>query len=192
MWISKGDDKKQQRSVFFPQGNFSSQLGVYQTLSWGEWWESQDVVRLMLLWVFATGHLIRRSKWMRPSTGSLKQLQALVFVGDFNYPDICWRSNIVKHKQSRRFLESGKQRLQLPVTSSGWSHKEWCIVWPYTNREGRVADVKIGWFRAFFFLALKNYKCKFPQWIWGWKKFHITNLHLTEISNTKAKFHWIF
>lgn len=54
--------------------------------------------------------------------------QALVLVGEFNYPDICWRSNTVKHKQSRRFLENGKQRLQLPVTGSGGSHKEWCAV----------------------------------------------------------------
>lgn len=45
--------------------------------------------------------------------------QALVLVGDFNYHDICCRSNIVKHKQSRRFLENGMQRLQLPITGSG-------------------------------------------------------------------------
>lgn len=31
---------------------------------------------------------------------------APVLVGDFNYPDICWRHNTVKHKPSRRFLES--------------------------------------------------------------------------------------
>ncbi|KAJ7410616.1 hypothetical protein BTVI_53109 [Pitangus sulphuratus] len=34
------------------------------------------------------------------------QSQALVPVGDFNQPDICWRSNTAMHKQSRRFLES--------------------------------------------------------------------------------------
>ncbi|KAJ7424919.1 glycerol kinase [Willisornis vidua] len=27
-------------------------------------------------------------------------------MGDFNYPDICWRSNKVNHKLCRRFLES--------------------------------------------------------------------------------------
>ncbi|KAJ7403117.1 hypothetical protein BTVI_80475 [Pitangus sulphuratus] len=32
--------------------------------------------------------------------------QELVLVGDFNYPDICRRSNTVKHKQSKRFLKS--------------------------------------------------------------------------------------
>ncbi|TRZ09133.1 hypothetical protein HGM15179_017974 [Zosterops borbonicus] len=34
------------------------------------------------------------------------QFQALVLVGDLNYPDICWRSNTAKRKHSRRFLES--------------------------------------------------------------------------------------
>ncbi|KAF4804354.1 hypothetical protein TURU_008626 [Turdus rufiventris] len=34
------------------------------------------------------------------------QSQVLVLVGDFNYPDICWKSNTAKHKQSKRFLES--------------------------------------------------------------------------------------
>lgn len=59
------------------------------------------------MWVCATGCLVKR--WMRPSTGQLTSAlksQALVLVGDFNYPDIFWRSYIAKHKQSRRFLES--------------------------------------------------------------------------------------
>ncbi|CAM2112663.1 unnamed protein product [Caretta caretta] len=32
--------------------------------------------------------------------------QALVLMGDFNHPDICWESNIAVHRQSRKFLES--------------------------------------------------------------------------------------
>lgn len=32
--------------------------------------------------------------------------QALVLVGDFNYPDTFWKSYTAKHKQSRKFLES--------------------------------------------------------------------------------------
>ena len=32
--------------------------------------------------------------------------QAPVFMGNFNYPDICWRENTAGHKQSRGFLES--------------------------------------------------------------------------------------
>lgn len=31
--------------------------------------------------------------------------QALVLIGDFNHPSICWRYNTVRHKQSRSFLE---------------------------------------------------------------------------------------
>ncbi|KAM9591230.1 uncharacterized protein ACIBXB_006103 [Morphnus guianensis] len=30
---------------------------------------------------------------------------ALVLVGDFNFPDICWKYNMAESKQSRRFLE---------------------------------------------------------------------------------------
>ena len=30
---------------------------------------------------------------------------ALVLVGDFNFPDICWKYNIAQRKQSKRFLE---------------------------------------------------------------------------------------
>ncbi|GAB0206453.1 hypothetical protein GRJ2_003110900 [Grus japonensis] len=32
--------------------------------------------------------------------------QALVLMGDFNHPDICWKGNRAKHAQSRRFLQS--------------------------------------------------------------------------------------
>ncbi|KAG6928006.1 hypothetical protein G0U57_008907, partial [Chelydra serpentina] len=32
--------------------------------------------------------------------------QALVLMGDFNHPDICWESNTAVHRQSRKFLES--------------------------------------------------------------------------------------
>jgi len=28
-------------------------------------------------------------------------LQVLVLMGDFNYPNICWRNNTARHKQSR-------------------------------------------------------------------------------------------
>ena len=33
------------------------------------------------------------------------QLPALVLMGDFNFPDICWKYNTEQRKQSRRFLE---------------------------------------------------------------------------------------
>ncbi|CAM4580634.1 unnamed protein product [Caretta caretta] len=34
------------------------------------------------------------------------RLQALVLMGDFNHPDICWESNKAVHRQSRKFLEN--------------------------------------------------------------------------------------
>ncbi|GAB0179201.1 hypothetical protein GRJ2_000385400 [Grus japonensis] len=34
------------------------------------------------------------------------QSQALVLMGDFNHPDICWKGNMAKHTQSMRFLQS--------------------------------------------------------------------------------------
>ena len=32
-------------------------------------------------------------------------LECLVLMGDFSYPNICWRDNTAGRKQSRRFLE---------------------------------------------------------------------------------------
>ncbi|PKU42646.1 glycerol kinase [Limosa lapponica baueri] len=34
------------------------------------------------------------------------QSQALVLMGDFNYPDICWKDNTARHTQPWRFLQS--------------------------------------------------------------------------------------
>jgi len=34
------------------------------------------------------------------------QSQALVLMGDFNHPDICWEDHTAKHIQSRRLLHS--------------------------------------------------------------------------------------
>lgn len=33
------------------------------------------------------------------------RLPALVLMGDFSFPDICWKYNTAQRKQSRRFLE---------------------------------------------------------------------------------------
>ena len=32
--------------------------------------------------------------------------RGLVIMGHFNYPDICWRNNTVRHTQSRKLLQS--------------------------------------------------------------------------------------
>ena len=41
--------------------------------------------------------------------------QALVHVGDFNYPDICWISNMARHMQSRRFLQCVEDNFLMQV-----------------------------------------------------------------------------
>lgn len=36
---------------------------------------------------------------------SASQLQVLVFMGDFSYPDICWKAHSASQSQSRMFLQ---------------------------------------------------------------------------------------
>lgn len=137
----------------------------------------------MLLWVFVTGHLIRRSKWMRLSMGSLKQPQShrpwflegtlttLTSTGEAtqrstNSPGSSWKME----SRDYNFLSQ----------EGGQSHKEWCAVWPHTNKQGRpCCRCEHMSIQSILFLALKKYKHKFPQRIWGWKRFPI-NLHLTD------------
>ncbi|KAJ7416886.1 dtw domain-containing protein 2 [Pitangus sulphuratus] len=44
-------------------------------------------------------------KALYKNTGVASHLQALLLMGDFNYPDICRRDNTAGHKQSQRFLK---------------------------------------------------------------------------------------
>ncbi|GAB0203473.1 hypothetical protein GRJ2_002812900 [Grus japonensis] len=48
--------------------------------------------------------------------GEVSQSLALVLMGDFNLPDVCWKYNRAKRKQSRRFLECVEENFltQLP------------------------------------------------------------------------------
>ncbi|XP_048786380.1 uncharacterized protein LOC125686444 [Lagopus muta] len=41
--------------------------------------------------------------------------QALVLMGDFNYPDICWKSNVARHAWSRRFLQCVEDNFLMQV-----------------------------------------------------------------------------
>ena len=41
--------------------------------------------------------------------------QALVLMGDFNHPDICWDSGMAGGRQSRRFLESAEDNFLVQV-----------------------------------------------------------------------------
>lgn len=69
--------------------------------------------------------------------------KALVLVGDFNHPDICWRNNMAKHKQSSRFLESVGHNFLTQVVEEKTSNGE-LFNHALTNREGFVADVRVG------------------------------------------------
>ena len=42
-------------------------------------------------------------------------LPTLVLMGDFNFPDICWKYNTVQRKQSRRFLECMKDNFLMQL-----------------------------------------------------------------------------
>jgi len=68
-------------------------------------------------------------------------LPALVLMGDFNFPDVCWKYNIAQRKQSKRFLEcvedSFLTQLVWEPTRSGA-----LLDLLFTNREGLVGDMK--------------------------------------------------
>ena len=68
---------------------------------------------------------------------------ALVLMGDFNFPDICWKYNTAQRKQSKRFLEcmedSFLTQLVRDPTRGGA-----LLDLLFTNRDGLVGDVKVG------------------------------------------------
>lgn len=68
--------------------------------------------------------------------------QEVVFVGDFNYPEMCWRSCTAKHKQSRRSLESLDHNLLSQAVEV--SSRNSVLDLTLRNREGLVGDVKAG------------------------------------------------
>ena len=68
---------------------------------------------------------------------------ALVLMGDFNFPDICWEYNLAQKKQSRRFLECMEdnflmQMIREPTRGAA------PLDLLFTNREGLVGDVEVG------------------------------------------------
>ena len=68
---------------------------------------------------------------------------ALVLMGHFNFPDICWEYNSAQKKQSRRFLECMEdnflmQMIREPMRGAA------PLDLLFTNREGLVGDVEVG------------------------------------------------
>ena len=69
--------------------------------------------------------------------------RALVLMGDFNHPDICWDSGMAGGRQSRRFLESVEDNFLVQVID-GLTQGETLLNLVLTNAEERVREVKIG------------------------------------------------
>ncbi|GAB0205316.1 mitochondrial enolase superfamily member 1 [Grus japonensis] len=74
--------------------------------------------------------------------GAASRSHALVLMGDFNHPDICWRDNAAEHKQSRKFLECVDDNFLLQVIEEP-TRRGAMLDLILTNKEGLVGDVKL-------------------------------------------------
>ncbi|GAB0184141.1 hypothetical protein GRJ2_000879400 [Grus japonensis] len=74
--------------------------------------------------------------------GAASRSQALVLMGDFNHPDICWRDDAAEHKQSRKFLECVDDNFLLQVIEEP-TRRGAMLDLILTNKEGLVGDVKL-------------------------------------------------
>ncbi|PKU29668.1 hypothetical protein llap_20028 [Limosa lapponica baueri] len=71
------------------------------------------------------------------------QSQALVLVGDFNQPDICWKGYTARHVQSRRFLQCIDDNFLTQVVEEP-TRRVALLDLVLTNKEGLVEDIKVG------------------------------------------------
>ncbi|GAB0206060.1 hypothetical protein GRJ2_003071600 [Grus japonensis] len=74
--------------------------------------------------------------------GAASCSQALVLVGDFNHPDICWRDNTAGHKPSRTFLECADDNFLLQLREEP-RRRSAMLDLILTNKESLVGDVKL-------------------------------------------------
>ncbi|GAB0203559.1 hypothetical protein GRJ2_002821500 [Grus japonensis] len=75
-------------------------------------------------------------------TGAASRSQALVLMGDFNHPHICWRDNTAEHKQPRKFLECVDDNFLLQVIEDP-TRRGAMLDLVLTNKEGLVGDIKL-------------------------------------------------
>ncbi|GAB0202565.1 hypothetical protein GRJ2_002722100 [Grus japonensis] len=73
--------------------------------------------------------------------GAASCSQALVLMGDFNHPDICWRDNAAGHKQSRRFLECVDDNFLLQVIEES-TRRGATLDLVLINKEGLVGNAQ--------------------------------------------------
>ncbi|GAB0206600.1 mitochondrial enolase superfamily member 1 [Grus japonensis] len=74
--------------------------------------------------------------------GAASHSQALVLMGDFNHPDICWRDNRAEHKRSRKFLECVEDKFLLQVIEEP-TRRGAMLDLVLTNKEELVGNVKL-------------------------------------------------
>ncbi|KAK4831824.1 hypothetical protein QYF61_019347 [Mycteria americana] len=75
--------------------------------------------------------------------GEASRSLALVLVGDFNLPDVCWKYNTAERKQSRRFLERVADNFLTQLVSEP-TREGARLDLLFTNREGLVSHVMVG------------------------------------------------
>ncbi|KAK4830250.1 hypothetical protein QYF61_009317 [Mycteria americana] len=75
--------------------------------------------------------------------GEVSRSLALLLVGDFNLPDVCWKYNTAERKQSRRFLECVEDNYLTQLVSEPIGGGA-LLDLLFTNREGLVEDVVAG------------------------------------------------
>lgn len=86
-----------------------------------------------------TGHLVKRSQLRRPCSRST------VLIGshaDFNHSDVCWESNTVGCKQSRRLLECTENNFLVQVLDTP-TKCETLLDLVLTNAEEITKELKI-------------------------------------------------
>ncbi|TRZ06605.1 hypothetical protein HGM15179_020502, partial [Zosterops borbonicus] len=74
---------------------------------------------------------------------NLSGSSALVLVGDFNLPDICWELITAEKKQSRKFLECVEDNFLLQLVSESCKGGTMLDLL-FANRDGLVGDVVVG------------------------------------------------
>ncbi|KAK4829261.1 hypothetical protein QYF61_002653 [Mycteria americana] len=75
--------------------------------------------------------------------GEASRSLALVLVGDFNLPDVCWKYNTAERKQSRRFLECVADNFLTQLVREP-TREGAPLDLLFTNREGLVSHVMVG------------------------------------------------
>ncbi|RMC21781.1 hypothetical protein DUI87_02650 [Hirundo rustica rustica] len=75
--------------------------------------------------------------------GNVSGSSALVLVGDFNLPDICWELNTAEKRQSRKFLECVEDNFLSQLVGEPTRGRTMLDLL-FVNRDGLVGDVVVG------------------------------------------------